>query len=66
MNERIEELEQQARDYGCEIGDLSYITFHKKFAELIVKECVMVVNSADDGGENYWGSCINDHFGVKE
>ena len=36
----------------------------KKFAELIVKKCVMIGNYAHDGGE-YPGPMIKEYFGVE-
>ena len=78
MNERIRELAKQARQIG-EYGNygqiqLSTQQFEQKFAELIVRECIAVINS-----ENYrehsegWNSAIEwadgmikEHFGVEE
>ena len=38
----------------------------EKFAESIVRECVQVVNAADDSCEDYYGTIIKEHFGVEE
>ena len=38
----------------------------EKFAELIVLECVRVVNAADESCEDYYGPIIKEHFGVEE
>jgi hypothetical protein len=43
MNNKFEELDEKAREYGLSISDLSYETFHNKFAELIVLECIKVM-----------------------
>jgi hypothetical protein len=65
MNERIKELKDQ-----CYIsiidqnGDNEYDM--EKFAQLIVRECVQVVNAADDSCEDYYGTIIKEHFGVKK
>jgi hypothetical protein len=62
MNERIKELALQASenyDYHPE--------FAKKFAELIVSECVTVAMKAvsDDEPKEAW-YLIKEHFGVEE
>ena len=75
MNERIRELvstaQQQAisdtKDGKCFDVDL----FHKKFAELIVQECLgKIENEADQYAEPVWAfALINDikeHFGIEE
>ena len=82
MNELIEKLAEQAEQYvksnpqaGVTIhgGDM----FNKKFAELIVKECVEIADksnqgskSSNEGTEFYYnadiGDKIKEHFGVEE
>ena len=72
MNERIEKLGEQADLLGdftpTKIPGryVGYITEEQilKFAELIVRECVMIGNYAHDGGE-YPGPMIKEYFGVK-
>jgi len=65
MNKRIQELKDQCyipivdRD-----GDTEYDM--EKFAKLIVRECVQVVNAADDSCEDYYGTIIKEHFGVEQ
>ena len=67
MNERIQELAKQI--YGTEATDQEI-----KFAELIVKECVNVVDDMadpEDSERYFWAirnvsQKIKDHFGVKE
>jgi hypothetical protein len=72
MNERIKELESQcweARQYGPPWFD------SKKFAELIVRECLGIVANADMSGswithpkDVLYVACdqIKKHFGVEE
>lgn len=71
MNERIQELEQQAvsivlngNDPDSDV-DKMYIPseFTKKFAELIVKECADIAN---EPGARIPGYYIKKHFGVEE
>jgi hypothetical protein len=69
MNKRIQELAEQA-----ETKEVGYYFFDKeKFAELIVKECVTVLNNRFMGDMNREDMevrrCVADlkeHFGVKE
>lgn len=75
MNERIKELIEQAEDYASEQHDfhthfertLRYEAFKEKFAELIVKECIQVL---DPGGHQliarfHTRQWLSEHFGVK-
>ena len=69
MNERIKELALQATtiEYGVDNG-FDRVTFDKeKFAELIVQECIDVV---DVGGEFVsrpkMVERLKEHFGVEE
>jgi hypothetical protein len=71
MNERIKELAEQA---GFKVNwqheDVQAIKMARfeKFAELIVKECMYVVNDAVDHHEpasTYVGK-IREHFGVED
>ena len=70
MNERIKELAEQAtKRYPATESSGEFSTFDKeKFAELIVRECLNIV---DDEGCGEGGSIramkkIKQHFGVKE
>jgi len=76
MNERIEELEQQATiktshqyyTWGDRIATETKEVFDKeKFAELIIKECINVIR-ADyvDLGTTAAVNNIEKHFGVEE
>ena len=64
MNERIRELIKQAttvEEQGC---GASYDNFNKeKFAELIVRECLLY---AKDGDIDFMKFMIKKHFGVGE
>ena len=68
MNERIQEITKQAREYASARYPISlpfYNLFEKKFVELIVRECA-------DIGEQYADSNyevrkqILKHFGLKK
>jgi hypothetical protein len=66
MNEPLIDklLHKAGARFGAEGIDYSDFT-SSKFAELIVRECVQVVNAADDSCEDYYGTIIKEHFGVK-
>lgn len=79
MNERIRELYEQARLHAESINaDLDpkgwMDEYHRKFAELIVQECVAIVDDAERGGSNeIWDNAVKfikrdllEHFGVEE
>jgi hypothetical protein len=70
MNKRIRELSKEA---GL-VADATYAKapdaiwlkeYNKKFAELIVKECVEIANE-NDGTWHGSGVAIKKHFGVEE
>ena len=77
MNERIEHLMYQAglTAQGCwdKLDDYDR-TAIEKFAELIVRECVAIVDDAERGGSNeIWDNAVKfikrdllEHFGVEE
>ena len=58
MNERIEELIEQAENYAHEQnylypGEVSYILeFKEKFAELLIGECLSILSDAHDSYAN--------------
>ena len=79
MNERIQELAEQARQYAIEKiknsqdpAEWSTAVFEQKFAELIVRECVQVCNDVDAEYEGedvlatWCARAIEEHFGVEE
>jgi hypothetical protein len=64
MNERIRELAEQA---SKEVFPINSIAFMEKFAELIVRECVEVVNWTPSMFPNDTViKNIKQHFGVVE
>jgi hypothetical protein len=70
MNERIKELAEQAT--GAEEYD-GFRYFDKaKFAELIVRECLKIVEPTEDSGDEWCVTLkgtaqeIREHFGVEE
>jgi hypothetical protein len=74
MNERIKKLAEQAghKPLGTFADELMDI-YNKKFAELIIKECVNEIYVADVGdlkGKSYYldkvAEHIEKHFGVEE
>ena len=73
MNERIEKLAEQAEQHAHEQNDKHGIRFKseydRKFAELIVRECIEVVESQKakmSYGPTFVIEDIKQHFGVKE
>lgn len=74
MNERIKELADQAEltvRTGRGNTYMSHPEFNKKFAELIVQECIEVCksrvgNSDYNTGRMHCASDLKEHFGVKE
>jgi hypothetical protein len=64
MNERIKELAEQARLLtGWPVGEVEY----QKFAELIVRECVDIVDLEVPGMVGVAAmKKIYEHFGVEE
>jgi hypothetical protein len=80
MNERIEKISEQARQYadsmypsGLDIAKWGP-AYQEKFAELIVRECVDIIDKdaelPDDIGGNAYlrmaSKKIKEHFGVEE
>ena len=73
MNERIQELAIQAKDwaYADHDGYTAQMLFEQKFAELIVRECAAYIDDNigyDDCNNTYpvSGGELKDHFGVEE
>ena len=62
MNERIKLLAIQA-DWDDEFREDFDI---KKFAELIVQECVGIADHSNVTGKSIIGQRIKEHFGVEE
>jgi hypothetical protein len=73
MNERIRELEKQSyTEVMHEMGG-TYMAFDKeKFAELIVRECLKIVEPDQTSGDEWCvtldetAQSIRQHFGVEE
>jgi hypothetical protein len=74
MNKRIRELAEQAAEYAAqnaagdwEVGPDYQDIFNQKFAELIVQQCIAIVDKYGDSDEgNHIAYQIEQHFGVKE
>jgi ethanolamine utilization protein EutP (predicted NTPase) len=81
MNERIQELSSQARDYASEyVADCKRygyymehneydLRFEAKFAELIVRECQFAIVSRTDLPKHerkLYNNVLKEHFGVEE
>ena len=77
MNERIEQLAVEARQYAFgEVENSQDPTewstkyynemFEQKFAELIVRECAKIADIADESKCEWIGGNILIHFGVEE
>jgi hypothetical protein len=67
MNERIKQLAEQAEDWAdnqnfYESDYRDYLM--EKFAELIVRKCVLISRTSTDGFAA--GRRMEEHFGVKE
>ena len=68
MNERIRELYEQARLHAksidADIDPKGWMDeYHRKFAELIVQECVLISRTSTDGFSA--GNRMQEHFGVQ-
>jgi hypothetical protein len=76
MNERIQELAREARQYAQQYVNESVIEYGKtasefrriyesKFAELLIRECVDKMESEDSFYGRWMGRVIKEHFGVE-
>jgi hypothetical protein len=79
MNERIKELVVEARNHALDekrIYERMHNTeqcmeeyrevYNKKFAELIVRECIQAVDNVGGYNEEFHMNAIKEHFGVEE
>jgi len=72
MNERIKELVKQAADYANTYSDAGadvwFEIYNKKFAELIVKECMNTIAESREVRQTayYYRNRIAKHFGDEE
>jgi hypothetical protein len=67
MNERIRELARQASESVAGTG-FTMAKYEEKFAELIVRECLMVINQPNGVGDDDVIRISDDvkrHFGVE-
>ena len=69
MNQRIQELAEQAKAESSQwLGSKPAITIThdelEKFAELIVRECVLISRTSTDGFSA--GRRMEEHFGVEQ
>ena len=56
MNERIIELAIKAREYAESKPDIYQVAYDKKFAELIVRECMDIAKKVEDDSFNVAGA----------
>ena len=71
MNERIKKLKEQATSYTWNGNDVTEELDEQKFAELIVRECLDIVNRKEYSyheADPLWetSQLIKEHFGVEE
>ncbi len=79
MNKRIRELAEQAEEYAAqnatgdwEVGPAYQDIFNKKFAQLIVRECIETLrlvpynSDREFGDEVIYQDAVKKHFGVEE
>jgi hypothetical protein len=71
MNERLNEFAMKANSHHNNFFDLNYKeldVFLEKFAELIVKECAIIANKAEntETETRCMYDVITEHFGVEE
>ena len=76
MNERIGKLVEQAEEWVCknypdamDDNDEFHAQTMKKFAELIIQECINIINQPNGVGDDDVIRISNDvkeHFGVEE
>ena len=71
MNERIRQLAEQATTIVDTVNSQGYSSSYanfdrEKFAELIVRECIDVVEDAGGIDKYHYAGAIGKHFGVEE
>ena len=68
MNERIKKLKEQATSYTWNGNDVTEELDEKKFAELIVRECMNVLAESREVRQTayYYRNKIAKHFGGEE
>ena len=70
MNERIKKLKEQATSYTWNGNDVTEELDEQKFAQLIVRECLDIVNRKEYSyheADPLWetSQLIKEHFGVE-
>ena len=63
MNRLIKELYKEAYNVRLSVDDFALELSEKKFAELIIMECVNVMNKNDFDGSSI-GDILKEHFGL--
>jgi len=72
MNKRIQELAEQALKECDAAKERGIDQYSKRFAELIVRECLSIVEPTEDSGDEWCVTLketaqeIKEHFGVEE
>jgi hypothetical protein len=68
MNERIKQLAAQSNFGHMENGEVVYDHRLEKFAELIVRECAVLVDTLNEAYDapSTSGKFIKQHFGVEQ
>ena len=70
MNERIKKLKEQATSYTWNGNDVTEELDEQKFAELIVKECMEIIelntSQISKRGIGEIHTIVKKHFGVEE
>ena len=72
MNERIKKLKEQATSYTWNGNDVTEELDEEKFAELIVRECLLYTNPSPHENTDFGRGLglahqnIKEHFGVEE
>lgn len=73
MNAIIKAIAQEAFDYSLKVDRTPYgEIYDKKFAELLIKECLSIVEPDEDSGDEWCVTLkgaaqeIKQHFGVEK
>jgi len=66
MNQRIRQLWDESAKLESDSSWEGQTRFMQKFAELIVKECMYVVEDAGGIDKYHYTRAISQHFGVEE
>ena len=64
-------MNEQIKEFAIESGLPTALDYHQrryeKFAELIIRECIYIVeNTSDRYRKEYFANKIKQHFGVEE